>query len=372
MKQQKEELTDLFCELVRIPSPSGKELAVGHYIQTWLQTVQLTSTFDQTGSINDSNSGNLSTVVKGTNGQPTLMFVAHMDTVEIGDTPVKPKVSSSGVISSEGDTILGADNKASVACLLLALAQIQSWETRPTVLGVFPSREETGKMGISLYKPNQKVDYVFTVDGNEPVGNFVYKALSHTTFTIDVFGTAAHAGNPVNGRNAIVAAAEFIRRSPIGIDSNGATMNIGNISGGAGTNVVPDNIHMNAEIRSFQSQGNQQRFKQLDKIKTQVEKDTGCRIEIQPGESLPPLSVSTQSPIVELAKKATKNQGLQFNLLEAHYTLEANFLAQMGYQVLNMTRGSRAPHSKEENITQDELLAAYNLILAVCKASIIG
>ena len=135
--------TTLFLDLVRIPSPSGEEKSIGIFIQRYLDGIGIKSRFDNAGRKNNSNSGNLIAKIPGTT-ITTILFVAHMDTVEKGDRLVKPKLMNE-IIVSNGDTILGADNKASIACILSSITEILSLQKRPTVIFIFSTREEAGK-----------------------------------------------------------------------------------------------------------------------------------------------------------------------------------------------------------------------------------
>ena len=68
-------------------------------------------------------------------GAPTYLFVSHIDTVESGTPPVSPHIDDDGVIRSDGETILGADNKAAVAAVMrvCAAAAAIPEAQRPTV-----------------------------------------------------------------------------------------------------------------------------------------------------------------------------------------------------------------------------------------------
>src|SRR3989338_6610407 len=87
----------LLFDLIKIPSPSGQELAIGTYIKTHLKSLGIISEFDQSGEKNDSNSGNLIAKVSGVPHLPTVLFVAHMDTVEVGDVSIEPQIHN-GII----------------------------------------------------------------------------------------------------------------------------------------------------------------------------------------------------------------------------------------------------------------------------------
>src|SRR6202020_2836744 len=103
-----------------IPSPSGRERAVGEAIRNWLADAGVEAEFDRAGAVNGSDAGNLVATLPGAPSAPRLLFVAHMDTVESGSEAIAPVLGDDGVIRSAGDTILGADNKSAVAAVMYA------------------------------------------------------------------------------------------------------------------------------------------------------------------------------------------------------------------------------------------------------------
>lgn len=361
-------VTKLFCELVSIPSPSGDELNVGKFIKNYLNNSGIKAVFDKTGKLNQSNAGNLIAKIKGTKGQPTVLFVAHMDTVEIGDVVIKPIISK-GVIKSDGKTILGADDKGSVAALMEAIVEINKWKVKPTIVAVFSTREEKGEMGISLFETGEKIDFAFSLDGAAPQGGFLYKALGQLPFQIEIFGKASHSAiAPEKGKNAILTASRIVSKLPLGKLSEDVYINVGKISGGQSINIVPDKTTFEGEIRAYL---NKEMSKYLDVIKNLTKKiciQTGCTYKITTNskEGTPPMFVPKDDPIIKVAQNATKKLNLHFKLLEGKFTCEANFLAQK-YPVLNICKGGKMPHSTDESITIDELLLLKDLILELAK-----
>ena len=360
----------LFCELVSIPSPSGEELNVGKFIQNYLDKHGLKAIFDKTGKLNQSNSGNLVVKIQGTKGQPIVLFVAHMDTVEVGDVVIKPVIIN-GVIKSDGNTILGADDKGSVAALMEALVEINKLATKPTVIAVFSTKEEKGEMGISLFETSEKINFAFSLDGAAPQGGFLYKALGQLPFQIEIFGKASHSAiAPEKGKNAILAASKIIAELPLGKLPDDVYINIGKISGGQSINIVPDNAVLDGEIRAYSDQNINKHLKLIVDLTKKVCKQTGCTYKLVANkkEGTPSMSVSKNDPIIKIAKKAGKKLNLPFKLLAGKFSCEANFLGQK-YQVLNVCRGGKMPHSIDESITIKELITLKELVLELLKSS---
>lgn len=363
-KMIKSSVISLFLDLVSIPSPSGKEKAVGKYIQDYLKKNGITAVFDKTGVLNDSNSGNLVATLPGDPTVPSILFVTHMDTVETGEKVIKPIINK-GKIFTDGSTILGADNKASVTSLLETLVEVHTWENHPTIYAVFSTREEKGTMGASMLMLNEKVDYVFVVDGIGPVGTVVHKALGHLPFTVIIHGKAAHAAiEPEKGVNALNVAANCLLNLPLGKSTSGSTCNIGKISGGVGTNVVPDSIIMEGEVRAFTQKEIDKNMDNLEKIIKNVclKYKASYTLSKHPEEGAPIFNTASTNPIISIAGKAAMNAGLQYSIEIGSFTCEANFFSAKGYPVVSICRGGKMPHSTEESTTVGEIKKLKTLL----------
>ena len=140
----------MFLDLVKIPSPSGGEKDVAAYIVEKMLASGFSVWSDNKGGSNASNSGNIYAYYEVNKDFQTLMFSAHMDTVQGWEDVVVPIVEG-GSVKSDGSTVLGADDKAGVA-VLLAVSQFMDKTTiKNNVLFYFPTREEAGVMGSSLF-----------------------------------------------------------------------------------------------------------------------------------------------------------------------------------------------------------------------------
>ncbi|MDE1860973.1 MAG: M20/M25/M40 family metallo-hydrolase [Candidatus Micrarchaeota archaeon] len=356
-----------FCELVAIPSPSGQELETGRHIKKQLHRLGIRSNFDNSGSKNGSNSGNLIARINGSK-HTKLMFIAHMDTVETGERRIKPLIRN-GRITSDGKTILGADNKASVACLIEAMKEAISLKDRPDITCVFSTREEGGIMG-AKFVDTSGIDYVFVLDGSMRPGIFTNGSLGYLPFEVRIFGKAAHAAvNPDDGANAIKAAGIFISNLDLGKDKSGATINIGRMEGGSRINVVPDAATMHGEVRGFTRRDMEKKFEHIERELALACSSTKCRYEIikKKDNFLEPFLAEDKDDIISLAKRSALAAGLEFGLKKLSATCEANVLKSRNASVLGINRGGSGPHSKAETISSSDLEQLKSLIVEIIK-----
>jgi tripeptide aminopeptidase len=381
----------LFCELVAIPSPSGRERAVGDAIAEWLSGAGVQARFDGAGAVNDSDSGNLIATVPGAPGARSLLFIAHMDTVESGVVPVAPVVGADGVIRSAGETILGADNKSAVAATMraCAFAGRLSAGVRPTVIAAFTCREEAGRMGVSLLQLGRPVDCAFSVDGSSPIGTVITRALGQQVFTVVVRGRTAHAAaDPGAGVSAIAAAAEAVSRMRLGRLPDGGSASIAAIAGGAvldrlagvsggadgvlaamettPTNSVPDLAMLRGEVRGYTAEAIASARAVLEKELALACAARGASYEWHDRErAVPPLPGGGQSRALALARAAcARVPGAVFEACDAHATLEANYLAATT-DVVALASGGRDAHQYSESISVAELEALEALLCEI-------
>jgi tripeptide aminopeptidase len=379
-----------FCELVAIPSPSGGERAVSDAVAAWLADAGVPTTLDGTGVHNDSDAGNLIASVEGARGALSLLFVAHLDTVESGTPAIEPVLGEDGVIRSRGETILGADNKSAVAAVMGACAFAAELDParRPAVCGAFTCREEAGLMGVSLLALDG-VDCAFSVDGSAPIGTTITRALGQQVFTVVVSGRAAHAAaSPQDGVSAIAAAARAIAAMELGRLPGGGSASIAAVVAGAvidhldgpgrdavraavertPTNSVPDLALLRGEVRGYSVAEIEAARAAVQDAVAEACGDAGATYEwIDRERGVPPFPGVPDSRALALARAAcAATDGVRFSVTQAHATLEANYLA-AATDVVALASGGRDAHQPSESITVGELRALEALLCAIVR-----
>jgi tripeptide aminopeptidase len=394
-------VTQLFLELVAVPSPSRRERVVGELIREWLAGQEVRAAFDDAGAVNGSDAGNLIASIPGAPGSATYLFVAHMDTVETGTPAVTPRIGQDGVIRSDGQTILGADNKAAVAAVMrvCAAAAALPEARRPTVHAAFTCCEESGKMGAGLLAPEllTGVDCAFSVDGAKPVGTVITRALGQTSFAFVIHGRAAHAAaNPEAGVNAIAVASAIVTALPLGRLPGGGSVNVAAIVGGsvierltpealamdgveaaltsALTNSIPDRALVRGEVRGYSTDEIEETVGAITDTIARICDARGARHEWirDVSRMVPPFPHAADSRARALVQAAAgRVEGLSLVLEERQATLEANHLA-ASTDVVALASGGRDPHQVSESIPVTELERLEALLVAILSADADG
>lgn len=163
---------------------------------------------------------------------PKIGFVAHLDTVDVGLSPdIKPqKLKFTGediclnkekdiwmrvkehpeilsykgeeIIFSDGTSVLGADNKASITILMQMLADLnQNQEPVGDLYIAFVPDEEIGLRGAKVMDLARfPVDFAYTIDCCE-LGEIVYETFNAASVKIHITGITAH---PMSAKNVLV------------------------------------------------------------------------------------------------------------------------------------------------------------------------
>ena len=130
--------------------------------------------------------------------------------------PFLREMKGQTLITTDGSTLLGADDKAGVAEIMTALERIIA-ENRPhgkLCIGFTPD-EEIGE-GASLFDiPGFGADFAYTVDGGD-VGGIEYENFNAAAATVTIHGFSVHPGSAKDAMiNASNVAMEFHTALPI-------------------------------------------------------------------------------------------------------------------------------------------------------------
>jgi tripeptide aminopeptidase len=120
------------------------------------------------------------------------------------------------VITSSGDTLLGADDKAGVAEIVTAVAYLASHPElpRPTIRVAFTPDEEVGQGGHRVSLERFGADCAYTLDGSD-LGGLQDETFSADEATLTVTGVDIHPGSATGKLvNALRLAAEIVAALP--------------------------------------------------------------------------------------------------------------------------------------------------------------
>lgn len=157
-----------------------------------------------------------------------VLFMAHLDTVdEVTGKNVKPQLAknpqdytgdqSDTIVTTDGNTLLGADDKAGIAAIMGALDfLVHNPQVKHGPIEVmFSPDEETGhgmdRVPLKLIKSK----YAFTIDGSD-IGELESECFNAWAANIDFTGKSTHTGDARANKmvNAAVMASNFVANLP--------------------------------------------------------------------------------------------------------------------------------------------------------------
>jgi len=361
-------LIEGFMELVRIDSVSREEKNLADFLVKKLEDLGLEVRVDEAGKKVDSNSGNVIAYLRGNVAMEAvpIMFSTHLDTVVPGKN-IKPCCEGEKIVS-DGTTILGADDKAAIAALLEALQLIRENNiSHGDIELVFSIGEEIHLQGAkNLDLANLKAQLAFVLDADGPVGKIITTAPSHNFLEIIIYGKSAHAGaNPEEGINAIQVAGYALSRMQLGRIDEETTTNIGVISGGKATNIVPDEVVLKGEVRSRNEEKLRRHTEQIKKVAIDTAQEFKARAEVKINQEYQGYNLSPDHPVVKIALKAAENIGLRPSLCSTGGGSDANVFNQAGLPAVVLAIGMEKVHTVEEYIPIPELKNIVKYILSI-------
>jgi tripeptide aminopeptidase len=376
----RQRLADTFMSLVRIDSPSREEAAVAKWIKKNFEAFRgCRACFDNSMESTGSQCGNLIIHIDGDVDAPPLFFNAHMDTVEPGRGIIP--VFDGTVFRTDGSTVLGSDDKAAIAILFEVVRCLREQEISHGPIDiVFTVCEEIGLLGakaldISLLRA--KAGYA--LDTTDP-DTLINRAPEAVRLVIDVTGRAAHAGiNPEEGINAIQVAARALAGISLGRIDHETTANIGTIHGGKATNIVPEVVRMEGEVRSHDSamlRKVQDRIagaflRAADEYRTEKAR-SGHQgtpeppfVQTEVFHDYPAMSVPEDHPLTAAAKRAAESAGRKLRVETTGGGSDANILNSKGLDTLILGIGMQNVHTTSEFILLEDMVRTARLTAGI-------
>ncbi len=361
-------LLDLFCEIVRIESPSRREAAMAARCADELRGLGFSVRFDDSAAQTGADTGNLVAHLPGT-APGHVVLSAHMDTVQ-PCAGIEPVVED-GVVRSAGDTILSADDKAGIAAILEGVRSVvEEGAPRPDVTVLLTTCEEQHLLGSGALAPDALPAgapcYVLDADGAP--GTVITGAPCHWTLEAVFAGRASHAGVvPEAGISAIQMAAAAIEAMPLGRLDEATTANIGVIAGGRETNVVPEACTLRGECRSLYPDRAEAQKAAMTAALEQAAARFGGSVDIDWTFSYGAVLYDEDDALVQTAARAARAAGLEPCFRHDGGGSDANVLAARGVRAVTLGVGMAAFHSPEEHISVADLEGTARLVEALVK-----
>ncbi len=296
-----------------------------------------------------------------------IKFVQDKDLIlGIEDSPQLEEYIGLDVITTEGDTLLGADNKAGIAEIMAACG---AWTKYPElkhgpIIICFTTDEETG-IGIDKVDRKKLPDICYTVDGGE-IGEFEYECFDAWRAEFRFKGLSMHPGYAKNKMiNSIQVASMFFSdfpesESPEHTEKREGYFHLTKMKG------VAEETTARMIIRAFDKEKNQRRIDYIKNLKNTYEiRYPGLKIEIEFTHQYQNMLkfIEKKPIIVELAKKAIKNAGLEVKIHPIRGGTDGARLSAKGILAPNFFTGGLLGHSRKEHIPTLALQKAAEVLI---------
>ena len=366
-------LAETFESLASIDSVSRHEFLISEEIKRMLLPFASEMVVDTAGERTGGNTGNLILKLPGNRNAPPLMLNAHMDIVEPG-LGVRPRFKD-GVFTSDGTTVLGADDKSAIAIIVETIRVLceNNLPHGPLEL-VFTICEEIGLLGAKNLDFNLiSAQYGYALDTAD-TECIITQAPAMNRFEVLVHGRDAHAGaDPEKGINAILLASQAISGLKLGRIDPETTCNIGVIEARGATNIVPNLARIKGEVRSHDEkklaevtqnivssfEGVVEEYKRLNG------EETLPRLDIYIENEFNLTFISKDHPVVTLARQAASNLGRNITAKKTGGGSDANIFFDKGIITGVIGTGMTDIHSVRESIRLADMEKTVRLLLEI-------
>lgn len=329
---------------------------------------------------------------------PTIGFIAHVDTADFNSENINPQIHESydgksdlqlsekwslkvaefpnltkyqghTLITSDGKTLLGADDKAGVAEIITAIEYLVANPTikHGTIKVAFGPDEEIGIGADNFDVASFNADFAYTMDGG-PLGELEWETFNAADAKIEIQGKNVHPGSAKDTMiNALQVAMDFHAKLPNKErpELTSGTEGFWHIMQVNGT---PDYATMRYIIRDHNREVFEKRKEKLQSIAEQMNQKFGIqRIKIilkdqyyNMGEVL-----KNDMESVELAKEAMHSLNITPIIEPVRGGTDGSKITFMGLPTPNIFAGGENMHSRYEFVSTQVMEQAVDVILKI-------
>ena len=332
---------------------------------------------------------------------PVIGFIAHMDTADFNANNVNPQIVENydgkdiilneakdivlsveefpnlknymgrTVITTDGTTLLGADDKAGIVEIIEAMKYlIEHPEIKHgTVKVAFGPDEEIGRGADNFNVEEFGADFAYTMDGG-PVGELEYESFNAAGAFFKIKGKSVHPGT-AKGKliNASLIAAEVVNSFPAD--------EVPEKTEGYEGFYFLDKINSNceeAELSYILRDHDREKFEAKKEFAANVAK----KINEKYGKELVSVEIKDQyynmgeiikdhMNVVEIAKKAMENLGIKPVIEPIRGGTDGSKISFMGLPTPNIFAGGENFHGKYEFVALESMILATDVIVEIVK-----
>ncbi len=282
--------------------------------------------------------------------------------------PALAEKAGEDIVTSSGDTLLGADDKAGVAEIMTAVAYLAAHPElpRPNLRIAFTPDEEIGKGAFLFDVEGFGASCAYTIDGST-LGELQDETFTAAEAIIDIEGVDVHPGfatgklvNATRLAARIVAELPADALSPETTEGREGFIHVYEMSGGAGS------AQIRAIVRDFDDDLLAKHAELLREIAERVvgeEPTAKVTVEVTPQYPNMRSYLEPMPEIVEVAERAIRTEGLTPIRNPIRGGTDGSILSSRGLLTPNLFAGGHEFHSVREWISVQDMAAATAVIV---------
>ncbi|CEG07848.1 Peptidase T [Afipia felis] len=307
-------------------------------------------------------------IVKNYQGSDIVLPADSSQIIRFAEHPALAAQIGHDIVTTDGTTLLGADNKSGVAEImdavqvLLANPQIK----HGTAKILFTPDEEIGRGVDKVDLKKLGADVAYTIDG-ESAGSIEDESFSADAATIRIQGVSAHPGM-AKGKmeHAIKIAARIVEKLPQDTLTPETTEGREGFLHPVGITGALEETTLHYIVRDFTVAGLKEKEALLERTVAEVMKDfprSTYRIDIREQYRNMKEIVDRQPEIVDYAMEAIRRAGLKPERGSIRGGTDGSRLSFMGLPCPNIFAGEHAFHSRLEWVSVQDMEAAVRTIV---------
>lgn len=308
-------------------------------------------------------------VVNNYDGGDILLNKSTGLTLKTADFPEIMQYKGQTIITTDGTTLLGADDKAGIAEIMTAMEYLVKHPEikHGTVKFGFTPDEEVGR-GVDFFDvKNFGADYAYTMDGGE-IGELEYENFNAAKAKVLIQGRNVHPGTAKNKMiNSLLIANEFNNMLPAGERPEFT-------SGYEGF------FHLIRSEGTVEFSVTEYIIRDHDRTKFENKKtlmhDVACLLNRKYPDGTVKLEIQDQyfnmrekiEPvfhILDIAKRAIEDSGVQPKIIPVRGGTDGSRLSFMDLPCPNIFAGGHNFHGKFEYVPLESMIAATNVIIRI-------
>ncbi|MFD1125902.1 peptidase T [Lentilactobacillus raoultii] len=311
-------------------------------------------------------------IVENYDGQSVIPLDRNGEyTLDFKTFPSLKKYRGQTLITTDGNTLLGADDKAGVAEIISAIAYLQAHPDikHGTIKVGFGPDEEIGTSADHFDVADFGADFAYTVDGG-PLGDLNYETFNAAEAKVSIKGTDVH---PAEAKGVMVNAIQ------LGMDFHAALPEYDRPERTAGRQGFyhiydfqgsVDHANLTYIIRDHDRDRFEARKRLFEGIADQMNKDLGeKRLTVKMKDQYYNMGeIITKDPtVVKLAEQAMKNVDVTPHIFAVRGGTDGSKISYMGLPTPNLFAGGENMHGRFEYVSEQTMVKATDVLIEIVK-----